>query len=124
MHEPKESLPIKLEGPGTALRTKGGWGKMSAAYAELPAGTDLRPLLKGLADDACQCPHWGYVLKGSIHVRYTDDSEEVIGAGEIFYLPPGHTAWLDEETAFVEFSPTEGYDEVLAHVLQKASEMA
>jgi hypothetical protein len=124
MHERKENLPIRLEGPGTALRAKEGWGTMSAAYAELPAGTDLRPLLKGLTDDACQCPHWGYVLKGSIHVRYTDDTEEVISAGEIFYLPPGHTAWLEEESAFVEFSPSEEYDEVLTHVLKKASEVA
>ena len=23
---------------------------------------DATPLLKGLPDDACSCPHWGYVL--------------------------------------------------------------
>ena len=25
---------------------------------------DATPLLKGLPDDSCQCPHWGYVLEG------------------------------------------------------------
>ena len=24
---------------------------------------DATPLMKGLPDDRCQCPHWGYVLK-------------------------------------------------------------
>jgi hypothetical protein len=57
------------------------------------------------------------------YVRYTNDTEEVISAGEIFYLLPRHTAWLEEESAFVEFSPNKEYDEVL-HVLKKASEMA
>src|SRR6476646_8597462 len=27
---------------------------------------DTTPLLKGLPDDRCQCPHWGYVIKGRI----------------------------------------------------------
>src|SRR5215216_2904914 len=27
---------------------------------------DQTPLLKGLPDDRCQCPHWGYVLEGSL----------------------------------------------------------
>ena len=25
---------------------------------------DATPLLKGLPDDRCQCPHWGYVING------------------------------------------------------------
>ena len=29
---------------------------------------DATPLLKGLPDDRCQCPHWGYVLSGQADV--------------------------------------------------------
>ena len=25
---------------------------------------DATPLMKGLPDDRCQCPHWGYVVSG------------------------------------------------------------
>ena len=50
---------------------------------------DATPLLKGLPDDRCQCPHWGYVLKGRITYRFADH-EEVFEAGDAFYLPPGH----------------------------------
>ena len=41
---------------------------------------DLTPLFKGLPDDRCQCPHWGFVLKGKVGYRYADH-EEIIEAG-------------------------------------------
>ena len=50
---------------------------------------DGTPLLKGLPGDRCQCPHWGYVLKGRLTYRFADH-EEVFEAGDAFYLPPGH----------------------------------
>ena len=126
MHIPKEDLPVRLEGPGTTLRSTSGstggsgWGHMAVSYAELPAGTDLGPLLEGLANNSCHSPHWGYILKGSIHVRYTGGREEVVRAGEVFYLPSGHTAWLDEDSTFVEFSPEKEYGEVLSAVADKS----
>jgi len=50
---------------------------------------DGEALLKGLPDDRCQCPHWGYVVKGTFTVRFAD-REEVYEAGDAFYMPPGH----------------------------------
>src|ERR687897_2354597 len=50
---------------------------------------DLTPVLKGLPGDSCQCPHWGYVTAGRMTVRY-GDRDEVIEAGDAFYMPPGH----------------------------------
>ena len=120
MHEPAKNLPVRLEGPGTVLRAAHNWGKMSIAYAEMPAGTDLGPLLQGLTNDACQCPHWGYMLKGKLKIAYTDGMDEVIQAGDFFYLPSGHTGIFEEDSAFVEFSPDQEYHEVLSHVLKMA----
>ena len=37
-------------------------------------------------------------------VRYTD-GEETIGAGEAFYLPPGHIPAAEAGIEFVQFSP-------------------
>ena len=76
-------------------------------------------MLKGLRDDLCQCPHWGYLLKGSLHLRFADGHEEVIRAGEPWYAPPGHTAWCDEETEFVDFSPEHEFDQVIRHVKEQ-----
>ena len=78
------------------------WGGMAIALMELPAGADATPLLKGLPDDKCQCAHWGYVLKGSLHIGYADGTEEVVKAGDVFYFPPGHTGWTDEDVALLE----------------------
>lgn len=48
---------------------------------------DATPLLKGLPDDRCQCPHWGYVVNGKMTFRYAN-REEVFEAGDAFYAPP------------------------------------
>src|SRR5438552_3029015 len=44
------------------------WGDLRSIVLSLPAGTDLAPLLKGLPNDLCSCPHWGYVFKGRMRV--------------------------------------------------------
>ncbi len=67
---------------------------------------DGTPLLKGLPDDKCQCPHWGYVLKGHFTYRFADH-EEVFEAGDAFYVPPGHIPFADAGSELVQFSPTE-----------------
>jgi hypothetical protein len=68
---------------------------------------DATPLLKGLPDDRCQCPHWGYVITGRVTYRYAD-RDEVIEAGDAFYAPPGHAPVKHEPgTEYVQFSPTE-----------------
>src|SRR2546430_14942140 len=50
---------------------------------------DGTPLMKGLADDRCQCPHWGYVISGRVTFRFPEQ-EEGIEARDAFYPPPGH----------------------------------
>jgi hypothetical protein len=66
---------------------------------------DGTPLLKGLETDMCQCPHWGYVLKGRLTFRFADH-EETVEAGDAFYLPPGHIPVGNEPgTQYVQFSP-------------------
>ena len=119
MKQPSSSLPALMDNASGSMRVTS-WGGMACSYYELSAGTDFAPVLQGLPDDACPCPHWGYVVKGAIRVRYTDGREEVLRSGEMFYLPPGHTALFEEDSACVEFSPQREYDEVIAHAGLKA----
>jgi hypothetical protein len=49
---------------------------------------DLAPMLAALPGGNCTCPHWGYVFKGTLTVRYADH-EETFRAGDAFYMPPG-----------------------------------
>src|SRR3989440_13097464 len=68
---------------------------------------DATPLLKGLPDDQCQCPHWGYVTKGRVTFRF-GDRDEVFEAGDAFYTPPGHIPVRHEPgSEMVLFSPAE-----------------
>jgi hypothetical protein len=75
---------------------------------------DATPLLRGLPDDRCQCPHWGYVIKGRITMRYAD-RDEIYEAGDAWYATPGHVPVQHEPgTEIVQFSPTEALQETEA----------
>src|SRR6476659_3583869 len=50
---------------------------------------DSTPMRKGLPNDQCHCPHWGYVLKGRVTFTVAGQ-EEVMEPGDAFYIPPGH----------------------------------
>lgn len=90
-----------------------------ARHIQLPAGTDFTPLLVGMPNDLCQCPHWGYILDGSITVRYADGHEETNRAGDMYVWPGGHTGWTDTGVAFLEFSPTNEILPVLDHLAKQ-----
>ena len=80
------------------------WADTHVSLITVHKTLDIAPLLKGLPDDLCQCPHWGVVLKGRKLVKYKDH-EEVLNAGDAYYMPPGHTTITDAGTEWVEFSP-------------------
>ena len=66
----------------------------------------MAPMLASLPGGQCACPHWGYVFAGHMVVHY-GDHDEVIEAGDAFYLAPGHVPEIDAGTEFVLFSPAE-----------------
>lgn len=121
MHQIPQDLPVTTRERGMNIRHAQSGG-MVVGFLELPAGTDFTPLFEGLPDDACHCPHWGYVVEGAVHLEYTDGTAEVAEAGEVFHWPPGHTAWVEEDTAFIEISPVEEFGEVSEHVARKMEE--
>lgn len=80
-------------------------------FVSIKQDADLAPMLKGLPGDRCPCPHWGYVFKGRLTIRYADH-EEVLEAGDAFYLPPGHVPAAQAGSEFVQFSPAQELAEV------------
>ena len=105
MHFPKESIPEKTE-----------FGDLAPTYMESPKGLDVDALLQGLPGNMCPCPHWGYAVKGTMLVKYSDGTEEEITAGDVYYLSGRHTAEIKEDFACVEFSPKQEWWEVAAVV--------
>jgi hypothetical protein len=120
MHAPSNELPV-LFGLGTAVIRASDWGDLRAAFVTLPAGTDVTPLLKGLPGDRCQCPHWGYIVKGTMRMIH-DGREETFAAGDLYYMPPGHTVIALEDVEYVEFSPPRSFDESLAAIQRNVSQ--
>jgi hypothetical protein len=115
MRSPEADLPIEMAVGD--ITTRGvEWGGQLVRHLRLPPGADFRPLFRGLPGDACQCPHWGYVLEGSIHLQYADGTEEVTRAGEAYHWPAGHTGWTEEGVTFLEISPADAIRPVLDHV--------
>jgi hypothetical protein len=45
------------------------------SFASVLGEINATPLMKGLPDDRCQCPHRGYVFKGKMIARYADRDE-------------------------------------------------
>ena len=101
----RTQLPTRLEAGGVCIQAQD-WADLNVARIRFPKGADATPLLQGLPQDLCQCPHWGTVLNGSIHVRFADGHEETVRAGDVYYWPAGHTVWVDEDYEAVEFSPS------------------
>lgn len=119
----KEDIPVIMKAPGTIMRAQPDFGSMTVVFHELPQGTDFTPLLQGLHNDSCHCPHWGYIFEGAFRFIYDDGSEETFEAGDVFYSPAGHTAIVDSDVKFVDFSPTRELDEVMANVGRRMAEM-
>jgi hypothetical protein len=78
----------------------------TVGFSTYTSSADPAAFFEGLPDNRCQCPHWGYVIKGKVAFRFAD-REETYEAGDAFYAPPGHTPVVFEGTEVVEFSPTE-----------------
>jgi hypothetical protein len=97
-------------------------GGYTVDFTAIRQDMDLTPLLKGLPDDRCQCPHWGYVFKGRIKVRYAD-REEIYEAGDAFYMPPGHAPSAEAGSEFVQYSPTEELQATTAVMMKNMQEM-
>jgi len=108
-------------------------GVMEGRYEELGGYTvgfesfredaDATPLFKGLPDDRCQSPHWGYVVRGRITFRYADH-DEVYETGDAYYAPPGHIPVITAGTEIIEFSPTDEYARTMEVLERNLAAMA
>lgn len=103
MRAPKKDLPKTMENDDMVMQ-EAEWGDLHVEFDTFRKEFDVTPLLKGLPDNLDQSPHWGYVLKGQVIVKYKD-REEVINAGDAYYIAPGHTAIVKAGTELLEFSP-------------------
>jgi len=91
-------------------------------FVHFKQDVDSTPMLKGLPNDECPCPHWGYVMKGSVTFTI-DGREERLGPGDAFYIPPGHLQRAEAGTEYLQFSPAKEMAAVEQQVMQNMQAM-
>lgn len=111
---PLNDVPVTITDGDLEVRTLDLDGLMLGVF-RLPAGTDLRPALAGLEGDLCQCPHWGYMLSGRVRMHTPDGHVDFV-AGEAFHWAAGHAPEALEDSAYVDFSPSDELRHVIAHI--------
>ena len=107
-------------------------GVMEGRYEELGGYTvgfetfredaDATALMKGLPDDRCQSPHWGYVVRGKVTFKFAD-REEIYEQGDAYYAEPGHVPVVAAGTEVIEFSPTAQYGRTVEMIGQNIASM-
>ena len=115
MHASKDVLPVETLVGGYEARLVE-WGDYTAYFERIPASTDYTAFY-----DRCECPHMGYVFKGKLLFVHSNGNEEVVSAGEMYYIPPGHVFHVLEDAETVEFSPSLAYRQ---HMEKVARNMA
>ncbi len=121
----KDNIEIKMEIPGAILRQKTnfgdatGYGKISGEYFSLSEGVDTTPLFVGLEGNVCDCPHWGYVIKGQLTTTDINGVQESVSANELFFWPAGHNVKVNADADFVMFSPQHEHTHVIDHMIEK-----
>jgi len=113
----RDQVPVEFEADVAQTRTVD-QGGMTIAFERLSAGVETAPLFRGLPEDACQSPHWGYLIEGRLRVLSTDGTEESIVAGQAYYLPAGHNVVVEQDALVLEFSPTEDRARTMEHAAQ------
>ena len=109
-----DQLSVRVKDNGVDFRTKQ-LGQLTISWVHLDKGVDLSAATVGLPDDLCPCPHWGYVIKGTIRMK-TKEAPRDFAVGEAFYWGPGHAPEALEDSEYVDFSPTEDLEKVIAHI--------
>ncbi len=125
MRVPKDEVEVKMEIPGAVIRLRpdfgemNGYGPISAEYFTLAAGVDTTPLFVGLDGDLCQCPHWGFVVRGQLTTTDAAGAQETVSTNDLFHWPSGHNVKVDADAEIVMFSPQHAHTHVIDHMIAK-----
>ena len=125
MRVAKDDVEVRMEIPGAVIRQRTGFGDVSgfdgisAEYFTLSAGVDTTPLFQGLEGNLCQCPHWGFVLRGRLTTTDARGRQETVNANDLFYWPPGHNVKVEADAEIIMFSPQREHSLVIEHMIEK-----
>jgi uncharacterized cupin superfamily protein len=99
---PDETRPFEGKGKADVLQLAGHTVGRGVFEAGWKWSTNVKPIA---GTDSCQVSHLGYCLSGRMKVQMDDGSEQEIGPGDAFAIPPGHDAEIvsDEDCVCLDF---------------------
>ncbi|HEX8508975.1 MAG TPA: hypothetical protein VF635_05695 [Propionibacteriaceae bacterium] len=127
MRVPLDQVDVRMEIPGAVIRQRtdfgnaNGFDTMSGEYFTLSEGVDTTPLFEGLEGNLCQCPHWGFVIRGRLTTTDASGAQETVSTNDLFYWPKGHNVRVDANAEIVMFSPQHQHSQVIDHMIEKVS---
>jgi len=127
MRVAKDDVDVRMEIPGVVIRQRRDFGdvrgfdRISGEYFTLAAGVDTTALFVGLEGNVCQCPHWGFVMRGAITTTDAAGGQETVTTNDLFYWPPGHNVRVDADAEIIMFSPQREHSHVIDHMIGKVS---
>lgn len=102
--QPDEIRPFKDDKGRMAVFTL---GNQTMGRGEFEPGWRWSEHVKPIAGtDSCQAAHTGIILEGRMIVKMDDGAEMEYGAGDVFFMPPGHDAWVVGDKRCVLFDVT------------------
>ncbi|TFV86372.1 DUF861 domain-containing protein [Oxalobacteraceae bacterium OM1] len=110
----------RLSTPDEVRPFRDGMGQLSVyelggsmlGRAEFKPGWRWSQHVKPIAGtDSCQASHTGVVLAGKMCVRMDSGEEVTYEEGDVFYMQPGHDAWVvgNETCVMYDFTGAERY---------------
>lgn len=124
MRVAKDDVEVRMQIPGAVIRQRTEFGSakgfdtISGECFTLSAGVDTTPLFQGLEGNLCQCPHWGFVVRGRLTTTDATGVSETVNANDLFYWPPGHNVKVDADAEIVMFSPQREHTHVINHMIE------
>ena len=113
-------IPDQLESRSTE------WNGYHVTFATTKKDMDegfFAQLFEGLPDGMCHTPHWGYMFKGKMTIKY-QDREETLNAGDAYYIEPGHfLTYAEAGSEYLEFSPKKEFEQTMAVIMKNVQKL-
>ncbi len=122
MRASKSDIPVGFE-DGKSNGRYMEWGDMDVGWESWQGGRDATAAFRALPGGSCRVPHWGHMISGRMRLKYADH-DEVVNAGEAFYMQPGHIPVTETDCELVWFSPKGETKKVMDALLRARETMA
>lgn len=105
---PDETRPFEGKGEANLVHVAG----RSIGRATFEPGWTWSENVKPIAGtDSCEVSHLGYVVSGRMTIHMDDGSDQELGPGDAYAIPPGHDAEVvgNEPCVMVDFGEIDEY---------------